>query len=70
VESPTPAAVGVRALRPRVRCDCAVTSAVRGGGSRCRGIPTVLKPQRLRPNWTDLNRQPRLRFPFATNSSL
>jgi hypothetical protein len=42
-------------LGTRLRCDRAVTSAVRGGVSDHPGIPTVLKRQPLRPNWTDLN---------------
>ena len=46
-----------RDLGPRPRCDCAVTSAVRGGVLDHRGIPTGLKTQLLRPNWTEPNRQ-------------
>ena len=41
--------------RPATRCDCAVTSALRGGVSAHLGITTVLKRQPLRPNWTELN---------------
>jgi hypothetical protein len=55
---------------PRPRCDCAVTSAVRGGVSDHPGIPTGLKTQLLRPNWTELNRLPSGSIPVsATNSS-
>src|ERR1035441_9884079 len=43
---------------PRLRCDCAVTSAVCGGVSDHRGIPTGLRTQPLRPIWTGLNWQP------------
>src|ERR1017187_8534755 len=45
-------------LGTRLRCDCAVTSAVRGGVPEHLGIPTALKTQPLRPNWTGLNWQP------------
>jgi len=55
---------------PRLRCDCAVTSAVRGGVSEQRGILSVLKPQLFRLNWTRLNCQPSGSIPVsATNSS-
>jgi hypothetical protein len=47
------------------RCDCAVTSAVRGSVSEQAGIPTVLKAQPLRPNWTELNRQPSGSIPVS-----
>ena len=54
-----------------LRCDRAVTSAVRGGVSDHRGIPTGLKPQPLRPNWIELNWQPSGSIPVsATNSSI
>src|SRR5260370_35789982 len=42
-------------IGPRLRCDCAVTSALRGGILKHPGIPTVLKTQLLRPNWTGPN---------------
>src|ERR1017187_2365068 len=58
-------------LGPRLRCDCAVTSAVRGGNSVHRGILTVLKTQLLRPNWTGLNWRSAGSTPVsATNSSI
>src|ERR1019366_842641 len=44
-----------RGAPTRPRCDCAVTSAVRGGILDHPRIPTVLKTQPLRPNWTELN---------------
>src|SRR5260370_17952295 len=47
----------VRAPGQRLRCDCAVTSAVRGGVS---GLPPILAPlkkQLPRPHWTLLNWQ-------------
>jgi hypothetical protein len=47
-----------------------MTSALRGGVLDHPGIPTGLKPQRLRPNWTELNCQPSGSIPVsATNSS-
>ncbi len=49
---------GAWAPPPRLRCDCAVTSAVRRGISEHPGIPTGLKQQPLRRNWTGLNHQP------------
>src|SRR6266853_4295500 len=52
-------------LGPRLRCDCAVTSAVHGGVSEHRGIPTGLKTQPLRPNWTELNWQPSGSIPVS-----
>src|SRR5437868_5205860 len=36
---------------PRLRCDCAVTPAVRSGPLEHPGIPTTLKTQPLRRNW-------------------
>lgn len=51
---------------PRLRCDCAVTSAVRGGVSDHRGIPTGLRTQPLRPIWTGLNWQPSGSTPVST----
>ena len=50
---------------PRPRCDCAVTSAVRGGVPEHPGIPTGLKTILPRPNWTDLNRQPACSIPVS-----
>ena len=54
---------------PRLRCDCAVTSAVRGGVPEHRGIAGGLKTQPLRLNWTGLNCQLSGSIPVsATNS--
>jgi hypothetical protein len=50
---------------PRLRCDCAVTSEVRCGVSDPPGIPTGLKTQLLRPNWTELNWQPSGSIPVS-----
>lgn len=55
----------VRAVSSRVRCDCAVTSAVREGVLDHRGIPPGLKTQILRPNWTRLNWQPSGSIPVS-----
>src|SRR5260221_10766245 len=55
----------VRALGPRLRCDCAVTSAVRSGVSEHPGIPAALKTQPLRPNWSELNCQPSGSIPVS-----
>src|ERR1039458_2512538 len=59
------AAVSPARLGPRLRCDCAVTSAVCGGVSDHRGIPTLLKTQPLRPNWTGLSCQPSGSIPVS-----
>lgn len=50
---------------PRLRCDCAVTSAVRRGVSEHPGIPAALKTQPIRPNWTELNWQPSGSIPVS-----
>jgi hypothetical protein len=60
----------VRRPRPRpsaLSCDCAVTSAVRGGVPEHPGIPTALKTQPLRPNWAGLNCQPSGSIPVSAN---
>ena len=49
----------------RLRCDRAVTSAVRGGVSGHRRIPTVPKTHPLRRNWAGLNRQPSGSIPVS-----
>ena len=49
------ASVSPAPLPARPRCDCAVTSALRGGIPEHPGIPTILKRHPLRPNWTELN---------------
>src|ERR1017187_8443021 len=59
------AAVSPAPLGPRLRCDCAVTSAVCGGVSDHRGIPTVLKTRLLRPNWTELDWQSSASIPVS-----
>jgi len=46
------------AVCPRMRCDRAVTSAVRGGVPERPGIPNVPKTQLLGPNWPELNWEP------------
>ena len=46
---------------PRLRCE----SAVRPGISEHPGIPTGLKQEPLRRNWTRLNESRRVRFPLA-----
>jgi len=60
----------VRALGARLRCDCAVTSAVHRGVSEHRGIPTVLKTRPVKPNWTELNWQPSGSIPVSATNSL
>jgi hypothetical protein len=50
--------------------DCAVTSAVHSGVSEHRGIPTGLKPQPLRSNWTGLNWQPSGSIPVSATTNL
>ena len=56
-------------LVPRPRCDCAVTSAVRGGVPEHPGIPIALKTQPLRPIWTHLNCQPSGSIPVSATMS-
>ena len=55
---------------PRLRCDCVVTSAVRGGLLEHPGIRTVLKPQPLELNWTGLNCQPSGSIPVSATRTL
>jgi len=63
--NPLFAATSLTPLRARLRCDCAVTSAVRGRVSDHLGILARLKIQPLRLNRTGLNGQPSGSIPVS-----